>query len=74
MNIDNIQKIPPPVTDAELRAAGFSPAARQFPRSEVGARWIAAFNGGPLEAIPAAWWYASNAYMHAYVERKARVK
>jgi hypothetical protein len=62
---------PPPVTDTELRTAGFSPAARNFPRSEAGARWIAAFNGIPFEHMPAAWYYASNGYMHQYAEKLA---
>ena len=62
---------PPPVTDEQLRAAGFTKEARNYPRSKDGARWIAAFNGIPFEDIPAAWCYASNAWMHEYVERMA---
>ncbi len=61
------------MTDEQLRAAGFTGAARQFPRSEAGARWIAAFNGVSFEKIPAAWCYASNAWMHGYVEAMARL-
>jgi len=63
--------VPPPVTDQELRAAGFTSHAREFPRSEDGARWIANFNNIPFEKIPAAWCYASNQWMWDYVEAKA---
>lgn len=61
----------PPVTDEQLRTAGFMPESRAFPRSEAGARWIATFNGIPFDKIPAAWCYASNAWMLDYVERQA---
>ncbi len=63
--------IAPPVTDQQLRDAGFTKESRAFPRSEAGARWIANWNGIPFEMIPAAWCYASNLWMHAYVERLA---
>lgn len=36
---------PPPVTPEQLRAAGVTSVAMNFPCSEMGARWIAAFNG-----------------------------
>ena len=63
----------PPVTPEQLRAAGFTSAAMNFPRSEMGARWIAAFNGISFKDTPAAWWYASNSYMWHYVEEQARL-
>jgi len=60
------------VTDEQLRQAGMSPAARNYPRSEAGLRWLCAFNRMPDGwPIPAAWHYASNAYMHEWVERMA---
>lgn len=61
----------PPVTDQQLRDAGFTSASRSFPRSERATRWIAEFNGIPFDRVPAAWWYASNEYMLKYVEEKA---
>jgi hypothetical protein len=61
----------PPATDAQFRAAGFTAAARAFPHSEAGARWIAAFNNVPFDRIPAAWCYASSAWMRDYVEALA---
>lgn len=64
----------PPVTDDQLRAAGFTAASRQFPRSEASARWIAWFNGISLDQMPAAWCYASNAWMLEYCEQKATAK
>lgn len=63
---------PPPATDADFRAAGFTAEARKYPMTEAGARWIAAFNGVPFEKIPAAWCYAPNPWMLAYVENLAR--
>jgi hypothetical protein len=59
------------VTDEELRQAGFTAAARNYPRSEEGFRWICKFNGVPPEIAPRAWRYASNQYMWEYAERKA---
>jgi hypothetical protein len=62
---------PPPVTPEQLRAAGFTSVAANFPRSEMSARWIAMFNGISFKAIPAAWCYASNAWMWEYAENQA---
>ena len=64
---------PPPVTPEQLRAAGITSVAMNFPRSEMGARWIAAFNGISFAIIPAGWCYASNSYMWVYVEERARL-
>lgn len=61
----------PPATDEQFRVAGYTAAARQYPLSEDGARWIAAFNGIPFDKIPAAWCYAPNAGMRKYVEGKS---
>lgn len=57
--------------DKELRIAGFTSAAKNFPLSETGFRWICKFNGVPPEKAPRAWRYAPNQYMLEYVERKA---
>jgi hypothetical protein len=62
---------PPPVTDQQLRDAGYTANARNYPRTERAVRWLARFNGVPFKRVPAAWWYAPNAYMLAYVEQKA---
>ena len=62
---------PPPVTTEQLRAAGFTDHAMNHPRSEMGARYIASFNGVSFARIPAAWCYASNAYMLAATEQSA---
>lgn len=58
-------------TDAEFRASGYTGAARNFPLSDAGARWIAEWNGVGFEIMPAAWRYAPNAGMHAWIEKLA---
>jgi len=63
----------PPVTPEQLRAAGFTSDAMNYPRSEMGARWIAWFNNIDFKVIPAAWCYASNFYMWNIVEENARI-
>lgn len=61
----------PPATDEQFRGAGYTSAARLYPLSEAGARWVAEFNGIPFVKIPAAWCYAPNHGMLKYVEEKA---
>lgn len=63
----------PDVSDEQLRAAGFTAASRQFPRSEISARWLANYTGISFCQLPAAWHYASNAYMQNYAEHAALV-
>ena len=58
----------PQVTDDQLRAAGFTAAARAFPLSARAAAWLAQFNGIPVADIPAAWWYAPNVYMQRVLD------
>lgn len=62
---------PPPATDDQFRAAGYTAKARGFPLSEAGARWVAAWNGIEFEKIPASWCYAPNGFMQQWVEEKA---
>lgn len=64
---------PAPATPEQFRAAGFTSAAANYPRSEMSARWVAHFNGVPFEKIPAAWCYASNSWMWQYAEEQARL-
>ena len=61
----------PPVTDQQLRDAGFTSAARAYPMSEAATRWLCAFNGVTLELAPAAWWYAPNEACRTMCEAKA---
>lgn len=62
----------PEVTDEQFRLAGFTPAARNYLRTERGFLWLCKFNGVPPEIAPKAWRYASNPYMWEYVEGKAK--
>lgn len=55
-------------TDEDFRAAGFTAAARDYPLSHAATDWLAAYNGVPLERLPAAWRYAPNADMRAWIE------
>jgi hypothetical protein len=64
---------PPPATDEQFRAAGYTVNARKFPLSEAAVRWVAEFNGIPFEKIPPAWCYAPNPFMHTLVEEAASV-
>jgi hypothetical protein len=59
----------PPVTDEELRAAGFTAAARNFPMSEKAVRLLSKQTGVPFEKMPAAWHYAPNTYVLEQMER-----
>ncbi len=59
------------LTDDEFRATGFTGAARQYPRSLRGFRWICEFNGATTDNAPKTWRFASNKYMLDYVEAKA---
>jgi len=59
------------IPDEEFRAAGKTAASRNFPLSDRACEWLAAFNGVPVEAMPRAWRFASNAYMQDYIERRA---
>lgn len=68
--MDNQTVTAPPVTDQQLRDAGYTTNARTYPLSEDGARWVAKFNGIPFEKIPAAWWYAPNPEMQRIVEEE----
>lgn len=58
----------PEVTDQQLRDAGYTAAARNYPLSEEGAQWVARFNGIEISKMPAAWWYAPNVAMRAAIE------
>lgn len=60
------------VTDAELRSAGFTAAARNFPMSDAALEWLCKFNGVSVAQAPAAWRYAPNAWCRDYCERMAR--
>ena len=64
--------VAPPVTDKQLRDAGYDAPARQYPLSEAGARWVAAYNNIPFDKIPPGWCYAPNPGMLAKVERWAK--
>lgn len=48
-------------TDAEFRAAGFTAAARDYPRSEIALRLLCAFVGVDPAEAPPAWWFHPNA-------------
>jgi hypothetical protein len=61
----------PPATDGDFRTAGYTREARNYPLSEAGARWVAAFNGVPFDKLPSAWCYAPNPFMLAMIEEKA---
>ena len=60
----------PPVTDQQLRDAGYTSAARAYPMSEAAVRWLCGFNGVTLAQAPAAWWYAPNLACREMCERK----
>lgn len=53
-------KPPETVTDQQLRDAGFTSAAREFPRDELALRLLCAFNGVPPESAPPSWWFYPN--------------
>lgn len=55
----------PPVTDEQLRAAGYTSAAREYPLSRDAAQSLADYCGVSLDQMPAAWWYSPNAHVHA---------
>ena len=61
----------PEVMDHELRTAGFTSEARKYPLSERAVIWLAAFNGVPIEKMPAAWYYAPNSFMQNELEEYA---
>lgn len=58
----------PEVTDQQLRNAGYTALARNYPFSEAAARWVARFNGISFEEMPTAWWYAPNMFMRNMIE------
>lgn len=60
------------VTDAELRSAGFTPAARNYPLSDAALAVLAAFNGLRVDQCPKAWRYAPNAWCRDDLERRAK--
>lgn len=62
----------PPVTDEQLRAAGYTAKARAYPMSADAVRWLAKFNGVELHQVPAAWWYAPNPAVRENLEDKAK--
>lgn len=62
---------PPQASDQQFRDAGFLKEAREHPHSELGARWVAHFNGIPFSKIPAAWCYAANPHMRAMIDNFA---
>ncbi|MDQ0303786.1 hypothetical protein [Ancylobacter polymorphus] len=51
----------PTVLDEDLRLAGFTEAARQFPRSDAAFAAICAWNNVSPANAPAAWRYFPNA-------------
>lgn len=62
------------VTDEELRKAGFSPLERHWPLSLTAVAWMRHDNCAPAGwNHPRAWCYASNGYMHRWIEALARL-
>ena len=62
----------PEVTDQQLRDAGFTPAARNYPLSPEAVVWLRKFNGLPEHVpMPAAWHFAPNAYMQKYLHERS---
>lgn len=59
------------VTDAELRAAGFTATARNYPLSDSALALLASDNGIAAEQCPRAWRYAPNDYCRRQLERRA---
>jgi hypothetical protein len=58
-------------TDEEFRDVGFTSAARQYPRSELGNAMMAAFNGVTVDELPEAMKFYPNPYMRDAWERVA---
>lgn len=56
----------------EFRKAGLTINAFRYPMSETAVQWKREFNGVPEGyPVPWTWPYASNAYMHKYMEDRA---
>lgn len=61
-------------TPEQFRAVGFTAAAAEFPLSEAGCAIIAEHNGVESAQMPAAFRYAPNPWMHAWIEELGRRK
>jgi hypothetical protein len=61
----------PDVTDEQLRGAGYTAKARNYPMSQAAVRWLAKFSGVAFEKVPAAWWYAPNPDVLKSIEERA---
>lgn len=69
---DHLTRHPAPrtVTDAELRAAGYTSKARDFPLSDAAVTWLCNFNGVRFDQAPNAWFFAPNPAVRETLERK----
>lgn len=61
----------PETTDDQLRAVGFTSAARQYPRDEIAMRLLCAFNGVKPGQAPPGWWFYPNNASHEAWKRVA---
>lgn len=61
-------------TDQDFRNAGVTGAARNYPLTPAGQRWLAEWNGTTVEKMPDAWRYAPNPAMRDKIERSAKAK